>query len=571
VLSTTNAVDNKDIGVIAGKVYGLIKTGISMYKSIDEYGLEATIKGFIIGLIRSYVISTVITCLTDPPFKKETMTMTFNSVVNHNLLPNMYKKVNLKIYSGTNLQSGKTVYTFTSPDDFPLILPASAASFESKPRGYMWMYGLPKTIQVFDNNGKLIKQTDNDYNQRKNDVQDPKTSSCNCVSYWQESLRSDEWNTAANFNDFTTTNINDNGLHLKVDPYNIVTGHSELKATSEKTFNKLNEAMTSSVNYFYNPTNNLLALQNSVDSKGNIIEIKNYYVEDYNLSNSSNSVLSKMKNDNILNVPISTETWQTKPGQSPELLSTSVTEFGVAPNGDYKPVTTYGLQTDKPVPLSSVGAFDPDNLIRNRGLIKPVAQFNYDYWAPGPKEMVDIAGNRVKAFLYRYPDGLPVATITNANADDCYYISSADFTSNNTFFSKSALSKESKITYRASTGSKIRVALGQWNGVSWVFSDINPDVTETIANGGVYYEYTIPQGYQVQVRNENNCHLDEFRFYPKNASMQTVAYDAAGRKISECDSNNRSTYYEYDGLGRITKVFDENHNIIKTYEYHFKN
>jgi len=87
-----------------------------------------------------------------------------------------------------------------------------------------------------------------------------------------------------------------------------------------------------------------------------------------------------------------------------------------------------------------------------------------------------------------------------------------------------------------------------------------------------YVEFDIPSGnIKVEVRNINSCKVNELRFYPKNAFMKTVNYDAAGRKISECDINNRTTYYEYDGLGRISKILDDHHNIIKTYEYHFKN
>jgi hypothetical protein len=52
--------------------------------------------------------------------------------------------------------------------------------------------------------------------------------------------------------------------------------------------------------------------------------------------------------------------------------------------------------------------------------------------------------------------------------------------------------------------------------------------------------------------------------------MRTVTYDPQVGKTSECDENNRITYYEYDNLSRLRFIKDENRNIIKMYEYNLK-
>jgi hypothetical protein len=49
--------------------------------------------------------------------------------------------------------------------------------------------------------------------------------------------------------------------------------------------------------------------------------------------------------------------------------------------------------------------------------------------------------------------------------------------------------------------------------------------------------------------------------------MRTTTYDPLIGKTSECDENNRITYYQYDNLGRLQFVKDENSNIVKMYEY----
>lgn len=514
-----------------------------------------------------WIITAIASCLiSGVPSDIVNADLTSNDLRNTNLLPSQFRRTVVTEYSGQGDFNGSTVYEFTSPDDFPLLVPGQTPELPNNPRSYTWMYGLSKKISIYDKSNTLLKETENNYTGNDNQIlANSNTQSCNCQSVYTRSLRGDTWLSPSTYTSYITSS----NSGLKVDFYNLAKGNALLINSKESIF-KNGISLFGTTNYSYN-NNNQVNKVSTVNSKGAVIENRTYYPSDYNLSSPNNANLLQLVNANKINLPVSLETWQTKPGQSPELLSTGVTEFGITPNGDVKPVTTYGLQTDRPVPQSTVGVFDPDNLVRNRNLIKPVAQFNYDYWAPGPKEVVDISGNKIKAFIYRYPDGLPVATITNANADDCYFIPTANFTSNSIFFSKWTLPKESKLTYIANAGNKVKVAIGQWNGNSWVFSDISPVATETITNTGIYYEYTIPQGYQVQVRNENNCQVQEFRFYPKNALMQTIAYDAEGKKISECDINNHTTYYEYDGLGRITKVLDENHNIIKTYEYHFKN
>jgi hypothetical protein len=49
--------------------------------------------------------------------------------------------------------------------------------------------------------------------------------------------------------------------------------------------------------------------------------------------------------------------------------------------------------------------------------------------------------------------------------------------------------------------------------------------------------------------------------------MRTLTYDPLIGKTSECDENNRITYYTYDNLDRMQLVEDETHNIVRMYEF----
>jgi YD repeat-containing protein len=52
--------------------------------------------------------------------------------------------------------------------------------------------------------------------------------------------------------------------------------------------------------------------------------------------------------------------------------------------------------------------------------------------------------------------------------------------------------------------------------------------------------------------------------------MTTYTYEPLVGMTSQCDARNTITYYEYDALGRLTLVRDQDGNIIKTFKYNYK-
>ncbi len=592
LIGTANQFKSKYSDIIKPNLKRMSGLNIEKAKTLRLVQLKSAMGNTAINLVLQYIIGVVISCSITPQ-KLDARTITYNNSINTNFLPALYKKVTKLEYSGGGLQSGKTVFEFTSPEDFPLILPNESSGFDQKVRGYYWIYGLPKSEKYYNNMSALVKSTENEYELKKNDITNINTRSCNCETFWQQSLRSDQWNTAPTFDEFTDVNTtNSYGVKQKVDFYNIVTGHSELKKTTEKVFNQANVPFTTIVNYYYDPVNNLLSSQVSTDSKGNTIETKNYYIEDYNLSNPSHSVLNQMKNDNILDVPVSSETWMTKPGGTPEMLSASVTEFGIAPNGDYRPVKLHSLETDRPVPQNTIGIFDPNQLIRNNSIIKLQTENYYDSYG-NQIGIKDVNGNRTEYTLFGYDNLLPVATISQAPINEVAY-TSFERTNNqgNPFVWNWVSTPVSILDYGSPTGryyttEEIHTDLISYKNKPYILSFwarggsfiVSPAImlTQKIAgpefNGWKYYEYEVSptNSYYILSLNGNGQGIDEVRLYPKGATMATVTYNIDFGKSSECDINNRILYYEYDELGRIAKVLDERHNIIKTYEYHFKN
>jgi hypothetical protein len=369
------------------------------------------------------------------------------------------------------------------------------------------------------------------------------------------------------------------------------TGHTELLSTINRTYNENSNNYAETItSYQYNSINFQPKSITNTNSKGYTIENKIYYPEDYTFG----GVIADMASANMVTIPISTETWQKKSINSiPELVSTSITEFGTAPNGDYKPIRSYSLQTDKPVPQSTIGVFDATRLVRNpvgQALIFPATEISYN--AKGnPTTIKDLLGNRNSAVIYGYSNTLPVANITNALSTEVAYTSFEGATADLSVTTNQgnwAFSNTNVVSGFSPTGNQCYLLanapvsvnnnsgininkdykLSLWATASVSVNGITPSVTGPTINSWTYYEFNIPSGASLPVISGNGF-IDELRLYPKNAGMITTSYEVGVGKSSECDINNRINYYQYDGLGRLSLVYDENHNITKKICYNF--
>lgn len=109
--------------------------------------------------------------------------------------------------------------------------------------------------------------------------------------------------------------------------------------------------------------------------------------------------------------------------------------------------------------------------------------------------------------------------------------------------------------------------------------DITGGPTQTIHNGDEtlgwkYFELSIalPENGIVGIEGAPGRYsnwIDELRLYPIDAQMTTICYDEEYRQHTGTDINNRCMYYEYDGLGRLIRVFDHNRHLLSESEYHF--
>ena len=204
----------------------------------------------------------------------------------------------------------------------------------------------------------------------------------------------------------------------------------------------------------------------------------------------------------------------------------------------------------------------------------------------------DVFGNPVqvkrkddfpRSYIWDHAGTLPVAEVVNAGVDDIAYTSfetgeTGNWTLGSTARNDNALTgAQSYVIFSGNTISKT----GLTAGVQYIVSYWSRNGALTITgstvrtgssnNGWTLYEHTVsPSGTSVTLTSSSRRVIDELRLYPAAAQMTTYTYDPLVGMTSSCSPNNMVSYYVYDGFNRLASVRDFAGNVVKTYEYKYK-
>lgn len=552
-----------------------------------------------------------ITCFSGNNSKDNSYLVYHNTDVNGgNPLPAQYKRV--EIIEGTG-GIGRTVQGFTSSDQYALWLPSNP-NLLSRQRYASWAYGLPLYDSTFDVNGNVIKAIYNNYSWFDTDCNQPPQNvngnlllakntqvqpnasvgptcpnkiqralglkSVKCLVKKNYSQNSKDWDDPAKYDqDYTLVSSTD----MAVDTFDMYTGRVELKTAVETEFNKDDnnkfiQTITSfTYNAYYNYEVNCVTV---TKSNGNVSSTYTTYTSDY--PSTQNSPLQIMQQHNIVSTPVSSRKTVINPTLSNNelTLEEKVSNFMQTPTGDIETGSIMEQRFAKPT--ASVNLYSPDNA-NNSNIYKTIETIYYDSY--GNMSGLKDDGGRTITKIHNYTDKFVVATVVNADPaiDKPAYTSfetddidglggwilngSAGLTINN----GSGITGSRSCQLNGRTLSAILNPNKPYILSCWASSNISVSSGTMVKSGPTisgftYYEYNIAQG-NSSISISGNLNLDELRIYPAMSRMRTVAYDPLIGKTADCDENNRLTYYEYDNLGRLKFIKDQDHNTVKMYEY----
>lgn len=498
-----------------------------------------------------------------------------------------YSRVEVRTNSPTGY-NGKTVHEFRDKTDYPLLVSTLQWPYVQEQRSLNWAYGLPKRVAMYDNLNRLVSETKNDYTVYKEKIADLNNLNCLCTSRKKLSLNGNDWSNKAK----TWFSQTDGDLTKR--PYFGYTGRTDLYTSSEKSYKEGNLYFTSNTQVLTDPATLLQKGKITVRDDLTLLIQSTYYPKDYTITGGA---IEKLKLNNAIHTPIATETWllvwsagiSTLP-VGLYLLDANITEYQVYTfNGQQqvKPWKTHQLKIKTPLPESVIGAHNPALLIRNSNYFKLTGEMFYD----NDGNLIQTKSDEnISSYINDYADRYVVASVANSEQEHIAY-AGFESTGKGKWTYDAAFVKPNGLTgykcfnlgfdatlQQTSTITRTGLNAGKTYVVTYWQKPFSGDNVSVNGQTGTFL-YAGPEGWRLyqhevtgvtQLTITGAALVDELRLYPKGALMTTSAYKDGIGKVTECDANNRLLFYEYDGLGRIRMLRDQQKNVIKTYEYNYK-
>ena len=165
------------------------------------------------------------------------------------------------------------------------------------------------------------------------------------------------------------------------------------------------------------------------------------------------------------------------------------------------------------------------------------------------------------SYLYGYNATLPIAEVVNAQYENVFHTSFEEdgvgfVGPSNENLAKTGVKVLNSGNYSIPSSfdppipSVLLMTYWYWSNNQWNFS------------GELTYSQNI---------TAPGSKLDEVRVYPKGSRITTYTHDPGIGVTTVTDHNNLISHYTYDSFGRLQLIKDDKGNILKSYQYDYKN
>jgi len=350
---------------------------------------------------------------------------------------------------------------------------------------------------------------------------------------------------------------------------------------------------TQTLRYAYSPNKHLNPMEiSSEQSDGRSIITRVLYPLDYRDGNMPiDPAILKLQTRNATSVPIETMTY-IKENAIRQLIAAKITTFKLDATGmRVSPYKVFKLETTTPLlnfQESSIelGAIKYDPRYQE--------ELSFDlYDAKNNPTQITEKRNSVQGYIWDYSKTCLVAHAPNARANDIAY---SGFEAEGVTISTGVWSSGGwacKGSIQGTPGKKYLTLppLQQQSTQNITKNGLDPTVIyQVIMKYKDDYGSSLPAGYTLLTGADgdgwltcqkiftgissfdiglDDCHIDELRLHPKGVQMTTYTHNPIIGITSKTDPNLRVTYYEYDEIGRLQRVRDEEGNIVTENEYRY--
>jgi len=500
---------------------------------------------------------------------------------------------------GPNGINGKNEYFYTNSQTVPDLLQTTGTGFPfAPPAGRDWRRGLLLKQTTWKNTGPgaFTKLTEKGYKYT--------SIKSNFLNYGVKAGFNPKPYGYSQFNSYYTSPLTSELGRIQYSLYLIYTDYTYLSSDTTRTYDPADQTkyqQSVSRYQFDTTTYQLTQLQTTNSKKELITQIithPNDYLTFANPSNGSLVGIQNLYNMGITSYPIE-EVTQRSDSSGTNLRKVKAVLTTYKPNRAYRD-SVFEMRAVAGVPNFTISSPGTNNVTMDSHY-QPVVAFNkYDLYGNILQESQ--VGAPTHAYIWGYNDGnypydntYPVAEIINTNSDSVAYTNFEQLRNSGTTWGNwtfpyagimldntAPMGSSCYSVSSADTITKINLISGHSYVVSfWAKTGASITVTgssgSTITNtatgnpksGWTYYEYSVTGSTKVKIGGTGL--IDEVRLYPSTAQMNSFTFTPLMGIASKCDTKNDITYFVYDNVGRLIQVLDQNRNIVKQYQYNYKN
>lgn len=492
---------------------------------------------------------------------------------------------------------GKTVYTYTSPSDYP-DNDAQAPLFSMFPfapaNSRDWKRGLLTSQVDFRRAGigyEPVKSLENNYNFYTDlEYFNPTVANSSALGV-KVGLNFQQLETSCSGGSPTFSLVRFSGFPVAYRFFNTSTGYAVLTTSSITAYDgqDASKYTRTDTKYKYGLTHLLLSQESRKASNGDSLKTTYRYPDDYNagvgVGQPAVAALQQMQASHVTTALVEKQEWLKRSTTDWQLLAGELTNFKSLNAGATAPNPTVVVPGERLVVEAVAPVVAPAvTTVANSALT-----FDNHYQLRSTFDAYTSAGRLLQqtqvpqqsaAYLWGTKQQSLIAEAFNATADRIAYTSFEDDEPSTWQYSGPADATQAATgtrSYPLNGGALLRSGLpiGEYAVACWakggaVSANGQPvlPVPGVERNGWRLHQLRL-QVNGGSVTLSGNAQVDETRLLPVGAQMTTYTYDPLVGRTSETDAQHRITTYEYDGLGRLLCTRDAQGHVLTVQQYHY--